>query len=268
VIFGCGFTGLIAARQWQRFGGQVVATTRDAQRAKHLSAEGFLAHAAPTITEQWVKENVIAGDYVLATLPPDGSTDETITTHLPDVRSVYISTTGVYGDRRGVIDDSTPVDPVSDKIVARLAAEECWRARGATVMRAAGIYGHFRGLHRRVLDGTARIVDDGSRVVSRIHVEDLAMLCVRALMLDVRGKTFPVGDDTPVGQGEVLTWLAKVLEMPVPARVTAAEVAETLRHDRAVDSGPVKRALDTMLRYPSYREGFTRCLAGEGIIVR
>jgi len=144
-------------------------------------------------------------------------------------------------------------------------------------LRAAGIYGPFRGLHRRMLDRSYRIPGTGANVVSRIHVTDLAMLALAALagpdarrargaaQAPLDGRAFVVADDTPVPQIEVLQWLAELLAVPLPPSAPIEEVSATLRHDRAVDNGAIKRALGVALRYPSYREGFAACLAAEAI---
>src|SRR5262249_17564868 len=135
----------------------------------------------------------------------------------------------------------------------------------ATVLRAAGIYGPMRGLHRRILDGEFRIPGTGANVVSRIHVEDLATWILAALASGerARGRVFVAADAAPVPQIEVIRWLAGELGVPVPPSVELSEAAPTLRHDRAADSRAIREALAVGLRYPSYKEGFARCLAVE-----
>lgn len=266
VVLGCGFTGAVAARMALREGRAVIATTRDPAKAEALAREGIDARAVPELTEAVVRALVHDGAQVLATFPPDGATDARVAGALPDgCRSVYVSTTGVYGERRGVIDGDTPVDPSTEKAVMRLAAEASWRARGAVVLRAAGIYGPHRGLHRRVAAGTFRITEGGDNVVSRVHVDDLARLCLAALARGEPGAVFPVADDAPVPQREVVRWLVARLGVPMPPSVSLGEAVETLRHDRSVDSRPVKAALGVALLYPSWREGFAQCLEVEAL---
>lgn len=264
VVLGCGFTGTEAARQHIAHGGRVIATTRDPARAERLRTGGLDAHALAALDGAWVRTHVSEGARVLATFPPDGETDACVVAALPSsCRCVYLSTTGVYGARRGVIDADTPTDDASPKAHTRLDAERCWRARGAVVLRAAGIYGPSRGLHRRLLDGTFRLPDDGDKVVSRIHVEDLAALCLAALERGPNDTAWPVADDAPTPQVEVVRWLAARLGVPMPPRAPVEAVPETLRHHRIVDNRAVKVVLGATLRYPTWREGFERCLAVE-----
>lgn len=262
VVLGGGFTGGAAGRLALARGQRVVATTREAARAAALRAEGVDARVLPALDRAAIAALVAPGDAVLATFPPDGVTDAAVTAALPgDVRAVYISTTGVYGARRGRIDAETPVDPSAPRAGLRLAAESLWLGRGAVVLRAAGIYGPGRGLHRRLREGSFRLPDDPAKVVSRIHVDDLAALCLAALDGSIRGRAYPVADDAPVPQAEAVAWLVARMGVAPPPLVATGEAPETLRHDRSVDSGAVRSALGVTLRFPSYREGFADCLA-------
>src|SRR5262249_40147588 len=94
---------------------------------------------------------------VLVAFAPDGRTDAALAPALARARVVYVSTTGVYGRARGHVDETTAVDPSEPRAADRLAAERAYRDLGATVLRAAGIYGPWRGLHRRLLGGDFKI---------------------------------------------------------------------------------------------------------------
>jgi nucleoside-diphosphate-sugar epimerase len=166
------------------------------------------------------------------------------------------------------VDESTPVDPSEPRAALRLAAERVYLQQGATVLRAAGIYGSGRGLHRRLLTGDFRMPGDGFNVVSRVHVGDLARVVLALFAApkgEHQGQVFVVGDDAPVPQIEVIRWLCRRLALPLPPSASIDEVAPTLRHDRSVDNTRVKRSLSLALEFPSYREGFEACLAAEGV---
>lgn len=264
VILGCGYTGTAAARLALDRGDAVVATTRDPARAASLRQMGVDARALPALDGDAVRAMVADGARVLVTFPPDGRTDALVADRLPaGTRVAYVSTTGVYGARRGVIDETTPVDGDSPRAALRLEAEGRWRAAGAVVLRAAGIYGPGRGLHRRLREGTFRLPDDATKVVSRVHVVDLAALCLAALDRGLRDVAFPVADDAPVPQAEVVRWLVARMGVAPPPTVAIGDAPETLRHDRSVDNRAVKAALGVALRFPTYREGFEDCLAHE-----
>lgn len=264
VVLGCGFTGTVAAGARRAEGGRVIATTRSLVRAAELGRGGVEAHVAPSLTAADVERLVPAGADVLVTFPPDGVTDAAIAPALERARAIaYISSTAVYGGATGRVDEATPVDPGDARAAARLAAEAPYLRRGGVTLRAAGIYGPWRGLHRRLLLGQHRLVDGGRSVVSRVHVEDLARLALAALDHAPRGEAFTVADDAPVPQIEVIAWLCRRLRIELPPAAAAGEVHETLRHDRAVSSARIQRVLGLQLLYPTYRDGFEACFAAE-----
>ncbi|MDO9022209.1 MAG: NAD-dependent epimerase/dehydratase family protein [Deltaproteobacteria bacterium] len=266
LVLGCGFTGTAAAVSAFAAGRPVAATVRtEGTSLRSLRTMGVDVVVAPALTAALV-EPMADGADVLVTFPPDGVTDDALAAVMKRARSVvYLSSTGVYGDRVGRIDEDTPTDAREPKAAARLRAEGAWRDAGATVLRAAGIYGPGRGLHRRLIEGSYRVPGDGSRVVSRVHVDDLAAMALGCLDRGLRGQCFVAADDAPVPQGEVVRALCAWMGLPPPASVALTDAPETLRHDRAVINARVKAVTGLTLRYPSWREGFAQCLTAEGV---
>lgn len=266
-MLGCGFVGLAVARRLRATGRSVVATTREPTRARALAALGIDAHVTGALSRHQVEALVPAGAEVLVSFPPDGHTDRQIASALARARAVvYVSSTAVYGKARGRVDEQTPVDPSSPRAAARLEAERAFLDEaGAVVLRAAGIYGPGRGLHLRLARGDLRVYGQGTNVVSRVHVEDLAVLACVALERAHRGAIYVAADDAPVPQIEAIRWLCEYLGLPLPPVAPASQAPETLRHDRAVDNARVKRDLAISLAYPTYREGFAHCIAIDGL---
>jgi nucleoside-diphosphate-sugar epimerase len=166
-----------------------------------------------------------------------------------------LSTTGVYEDIEGLVDDTTPLPAApSPKYRAVLAAEQAYRAVGAAVLRSPGIYGPERGIHVRLLRGDFKLSGDGSRYGSRIHVEDLAELLLASAATP--GETFVVGDLLPCRQREMVEWLCQHLRVPFPASAPLDQVHETLRRSRRIDSSRALQRLGVTLMYPTYRAAF------------
>lgn len=187
--------------------------------------------------------------HVVVTFPPDGATDARV-----DLRAgaiTYLSSTGVYGDRRGTIDDTTPVTTSPRPTAARrLEAERIWRPRGATILRCPAIYSADRGLHLRIRRGEHRIPGDGSGYVSRIHVDDLAAFVLAAPRAP--GETFVIGDETPRTHRDLASRICAAYGLPLPPSVPLEEVHETLRGDRRVDASRARALLGVSLRHPDY----------------
>jgi len=259
VVLGCGYTGTAVARLALARGMRVAATVRSAERAEIVrQAVGDHVLVAAALGVESVRDIVGPDTHVVVCFPPDGETDARVAPAVAGAAAIaYVSSTGVYGARRGTIDDATPVDEAPAPRMARLlAAEDTWRAVGATVLRCPAIYGPDRGLHRRIVRGEHRIAGDGGTYTSRIHVEDLAALLLATRPL--RGATFVVGDAAPATQREVSEWVAAEYGVPYPPHVDPSEVHETLRADRRVDGTHALAVLGVTLTYPHYRDGMAK----------
>jgi nucleoside-diphosphate-sugar epimerase len=245
----------------------VLAATRDRARVESLCALGVDARHVGELSARVVRDLVEPSASVLVAFPPDGRTDAAIAGELGRAaRVVYLSSTAVFGRARGRVDEQTTVDPSEAPAKRRLEAERAYLGSGAAVVRAAGIYGPFRGLHRRLLNGSFRMAGSGSNVVSRIHVADLSRIVLALLRAPeplVRERIYVAADDAPVPQIEVIQWLCERLGLPLPGSEPSGDVAVSLRHDRAVDNSRVKSALSLRLEFPTYREGFEACFAAE-----
>jgi nucleoside-diphosphate-sugar epimerase len=258
LVLGCGYAGSAVARLARDRGAKVLATVRDAARAEALRSERFEVVASASLDDAAlaaISPRVSATTQVVVAFPPDGTTDARIAPRFAHAGAIaYVSSTGVYGELRGVIDDTTPLPAHASERAARiLDAEAAWRAQGATVLRCPGIYGADRGLHVRVRSGAHRIPDDGSNFTSRIHAEDLAQLLLASR--NVRAETFVVGDLAPAMQREIVAWIAAEYGVPMPPSVPGESVHETLRADRRIDPSRALATLAVTLRYPHYRDG-------------
>lgn len=258
VVFGAGFTGSRVCAAARQRGLAVLGVVRSAASAAELRARGIDATDRGALDV--ARERVSAATHAVVTFPPDGVTDAQLAPLLRSARAVsYLSTTGVYEDLAGVIDDETPLPASpSPKYAAVLAAEQSYRSVGGAVLRSPGIYGHDRGIHVRLLRGDFRLSGDGSRFGSRIHVDDLAELLLASARAP--SETFVVGDHEPCRQHELVSWLCGRLGLPFPASAPLEQVHETLRRNRRVDASRALSRLGVTLRYPSYREGLADAL--------
>ncbi len=95
--------------------------------------------------------------------------------------------------------------PLADSPRARRLreAEDRLLAAGAVVVRLAGLYDHDRGPHRAYLrTRTSPRRPDG--LVSLIHYDDAAELCVRASNLGRAGAIYLGCDDQPITRQELV----------------------------------------------------------------
>lgn len=268
LFLGVGNVALAVNEQAHQYGTRC-GTTRSSERVPTLEARGI----APILLSEVEGDRKVErshldavsdaadGADVLVSFPPDGTSDAILARHCSAARKiVYISTTGVYGSASGVIDESTEVDRGSSRTGDRLNAEDTWRDLGAIVLRAAGIYGRNYGLHASLRQNKFRVPGDGRRFSSRIHDEDLARIILKAFEVGAKNSIFVVGDLSPAPYIEVVTWLCQQLELPVPDSVPLDQAHHTLQADRQIDPTRVLAELQIELNYPSYQQGFSRCI--------
>lgn len=245
--------------------GVVFATTREPSKFKKLTdfgASPLLLEAPPTIEQLDRLEKTASRADVLVSFPPEPTSDRLVAASLKDARKVvYISSTGVYGQMSGAVDQSTPVDRKSERAKSRLDAEDLYlELPGAVVLRAPALYGPEYGLHKSLLSGKYRLPGDGSTYSSRIHLTDMARIILRVFETDIKSGAYLVGDSLPASKIEVATWLAAQLSLSLPESVPIQSVHHTLRADRRVDGSRLLELLGIELLYPSYKEGFKQCL--------
>ena len=113
------------------------------------------------------------------------------------IRTVFVSSTAVYGERWGAeVDGDTEPTPASFRGEILLEAEEQLRALSeeTVVVRASGIYGPGRTrLVRMAAEG--RQVDD--RWTNRIHRDDLAAVLLQVLDRPAPAATYLASDRRP-----------------------------------------------------------------------
>jgi nucleoside-diphosphate-sugar epimerase len=182
-------------------------------------------------------------------------------------RLVYTSSTGVYGDHDGEwVDESTPLDPQTEKTEVLAEAERIARERPVeygghgTVARYAGLYGPDRYRLERYLDGPVT-----AGYLNMVHRDDAAG-AVRFLLEDGhREEVVLVVDDEPVEKWAFADWLAEQCDVPFPPKQTTEErladpeLSETAKRRIRTSkrcSNEHLRELGYELRYPTFRSGY------------
>ena len=270
LIIGCGFTARRAARMLLKDGWDVTATSRSPENLGWLEALGARLERFDASRDRRIQA-VAEGAHVLLSVPTlrlEGQLVEPTPDLLAALRGVprhltYLSTTGVYGPVRDV-NEHTPVSPETERQRLRAAAEDAAQSHAcaALVLRPAAIYGPGRGVHQAMREGRFQLAANSTRLVSRIHVDDLAAIVVRAVQQGAEG-AYPVADECPAASAEVARYCSELLDLRLPEVVPEASLSETRRTDRRVDGSAIRRVVGIRLRYRSYREGIPACIAAE-----
>ena len=258
LILGAGFTAGRVARRLVEAGADVVVTNR--KQTEITGARCVALDVTDPKSVHHLTPFLSVGTVSLHSIPILAGTPELVSFLRPfrPPRIVYLSTTGVYGAAE-LVDEHTVPSPETEKDRARMEAERVlsdgpW---SAMVLRPAAIYGPGRGVHWSARRGVFRPPPGGNRVISRIHVDDLAEQAYRAMQSEVTG-AFPVADEEPCTSMEVAEWTCGYLGIPF----VAGEKEEQGR-GRRVDGSAVRVALGVRLQYRSFREGVVASLEEE-----
>jgi nucleoside-diphosphate-sugar epimerase len=278
---GHGYSARALARRLIPEGWTVIGTTRTAEKAARLEAEGVEPLVWPGADLRPALERAT---HLLTSVAPTEAGDPVLLAAADAIAEAaphivwagYLSTTGVYGDHAGGwVDEDTPLAASTRRGEMRVEAEAAWRALAERsglalhIFRLAGIYGPGRGPFEKVKDGTARRIIKPGQVFSRTHVEDIAQVLHASILRPNPGAAYNVCDDDPAPPEEVLAHAAALLGLPPPPEVDyeTAEMTPMARsfyaESKRVRNRRIKEELGVVLRYPTYREGLAALLADE-----
>ena len=281
LIIGCGDIGRRVATLCRQRGWQVNALARQAVTATQLSAQGLTAYVGDLDQPDKLPALPTAAGpiFYFAPPPPHGVDDPRLHAFLSTISSqasprkiIYISTSGVYGDRQGAwVTEDSPVKPNTDRARRRLAAEMLlrdWEQHCGTpvvILRVGGIYGPGRLPVERLRRGTPVLRERDCGYTNRIHADDLAAVCVAAAM---RGHgIYNVSDGHPSTMTDYFNKVAELYGLPPPAQISfdraqsllSPEMMSYLAESRRMDNHRMLNDLGVNLRYPTLNEGLASC---------
>ncbi len=281
LIVGCGPVGRAVGGLLLERGFEVTGVVRTRETGEKVAEAGIepLVHDLDE-TDRPLPEAFAARRLCYFAPPPrDGVADPRLRgmlERLPAVenrRLVYLGTTGVYGDCHGEwVDETRPLDPLADRAKRRVDAEEAlmaWREAGggeAVRLRVAGIYGPGRLPEARLRKGAPMVREDQAPYTNRIHIDDLARICVAAMERGGDGEVYNVSDGHPGTMTDYFNRVADRLGLPRPpqvpleagSEVLGAGMLSYLQESRRLDNRKMLRELEIDLLYPTLAEGLAQ----------
>ncbi|SEW07176.1 SDR family oxidoreductase [Halobacterium jilantaiense] len=283
-VLGCGYVGIELARQLASAGHSAVGVRRSADGLAAVRETGADAVEAD-VTDAGSLEAVPDVDAVVFAASSGGrGADAAREVYVDGLRTaveqfggrddapekfVYTSSTGVYGDHDGGwVDESTPLDPTTEKTEVLVEAERVAREEAPefgmdpTVVRFAGLYGPDRYRLTRYLDGP---VTEG--YLNMVHRDDAAGVVRFALTDDAADgeEVLLAVDDEPVDKWAFADWLADECGVDHPEKQTVDEriAAGDLSTPAERRVRTSKRCSNERLRdlgyefaYPTFQEGY------------
>lgn len=219
---------------------------------------------------------------LLYTIPPrpGGDGDPRLASLLgrlnpPPRRIVYLSTSGVYGDRGGAVtDECAPPNPSTARARRRLDAETLLKrwceAHGTecVILRVPGIYGPGRLGVSRLRDGAAILRESDAGPGNRIHVDDLVRCAVAAMTGEAPAGIYNVSDGDHRSSSAFSTSVARLAGLPAPRQISRAEAQAEwsakrlsfLDEARRLDTTKMRDVLGVTPRYADPEDGIRASL--------
>lgn len=181
-------------------------------------------------------------------------------------RIVYISTTGVYGDMQGGwVDEQTPTHPSNERSQRRLEAEHYVQTLCNelgiewVILRVSGIYGPGRWPLDRLKQGMKVIREAEAPWSNRIHVQDLARVCIRAMDHSPSGEIYNVSDGQPSTMSDYYKKVAEAFSLPSPEEIPLNEaenfyspmMMSFLCESKRINNKKMKTMLEMDLSFPT-----------------
>ncbi len=216
-------------------------------------------------------------------MPPDADGDPVLDAHAAEIAHAerlewigYLSTTGVYGNHRGLwVDETTPPTPAGERGERRAEAEELWlnywwgHGIPVQIFRLAGIYGPGRNMLATVKAGTAKRIDKPGQVFSRIHVDDIVTVLRASIARPNGGQIYNVCDDAATPPRDVVEHACELLGIAPPPLIDfddaeLSPMAQSFYADnKRVRNDRIKEELGVTLAYPDYKAGLAALLDEE-----
>jgi nucleoside-diphosphate-sugar epimerase len=182
---------------------------------------------------------------------------------LADPKIVYLSATSVYGDTGGaVVTEQSPTEPASAMGKRSLDAEQLFQAFGrrhaipVVILRISAIYGKGRLPLMQINQGQPLLREELAKPSNRIHVDDLAQVCLAAL--DRGTGIYNVSDGHPASMTAYFNACADALQKPRQPQIDLDEARRVMppllftyfMESRVVDNQRMLQDLGITLRYP------------------
>jgi nucleoside-diphosphate-sugar epimerase len=212
-------------------------------------------------------------DHILVSIPPEKQEDLVVKNFSKFLESskvkwiTYLSATSVYGDHKGKwVNENSKTNPISNKGVARLKAENSWiflekkNKLPVQIFRLSGIYSNEKNILVRLKLGTAKLINKKNHYFSRIHVQDIANLLFKSLSKFKSGEIYNLADDKPSSSEDIMLYGAKILNIKNLKKIEVNEIeSEMLKNfykdSKKVSNQKIKNYFSYDFKFPTYVEG-------------
>ena len=213
--------------------------------------------------------------HILISIPPINKEDIVLKNFSKFIKSskvkwiTYLSSTSVYGDHKGEwVNENSETNPLSDKGLARLEAENSWISFAKNnelpiqIFRLSGIYSNEKNTLSRLKSGEVNIINKTDHYFSRIHVDDIANFLFASIFKFKSGEIYNLADDKPSSSEEIILYAAKLLGIKNVKKIEVDEIKSEMlknfyKESKKVSNKKIKNYFNYKLKFPSYIEGLS-----------
>jgi len=276
-IIGCGDIGRRVAKQIsdlnQNQEYKISALARSAKSAAVNRSLGLTTLTYNLDETQTLDKKLFQGTeiYYFAPPPKVGKADSRLQNFLNQVgnaphKVVLISTTGVYGDCQGDwIDESRPLNPQTGRAIRRVNAENTLKhwahqhQKPFIILRVPGIYSLDRLPLARLQKKLPVVRSCEAAFTNRIHADDLADICIKAMGSEFNDEIFNTTDGNPSTMVDYFNRIADYAGLERPKQISLQEAEESLSagmlsyagESRRIDNIKLLTRLNITLNYPT-----------------
>lgn len=259
-IIGCGWLGKALALTLIKKGVSILATSSQVNNVEQLQQQGIKAQqlSLPGDVQTLSEHEIFSQSIIVIAIPPkfkQGRTDYaakiTQIVNAAQQRGmvkhiVLLSSTGIYTDLVGLVNEKTSLDLSSKKVVTLHQAEQevlTYNAQ-ASVIRLAGLVGPNRHPGKFLL--AKKVLTGGASKINLIHQADAVGLIMSVLSNESSQGVFNAVSESHASKKEYYQKAAKSLSLPIP------EFSQEPASDNAriVDGSKAKQVLGYSFIYP------------------
>lgn len=284
LIIGCGDIGKRVLKQIQPNSPNIYAASHRKSSQNQLMNYGISVIPANLNNPEDLEQLPTPNAHIFYFAPPvaTGITDtrmvnfiQSLNKKIPPKRIIYISTTGIYGNCHGEwITETTTLKPGADRSKRRLHAESLIQEFCSNntcefvILRVPGIYCLEKLPLARLKSGMKILHPDIAPASNRIHADDLANCCVKAMFDGPANEIFNVADGHPSSMSDYFIQVAKIFHLPEPELLTWEQAEKELspamlsylHESKKINIDKLLNVLNVKLEFPTLIEGLQNCL--------
>ncbi|MBI3306271.1 MAG: SDR family oxidoreductase [Candidatus Omnitrophica bacterium] len=264
LIVGCGYTGTVIGKYFREQKQKVWGIIRSDKNRPQLEAAGITPIIADLTKPETLTDIPDVSFVVISAAPDDRSESAYREIYLTGIANllkvlqkkfppnliVYLSSTGVYGDKKGEwIDEQISPEPENERGRILLQAEEALLHSGfpVVILRLGGIYGPERNTLTR--SNHSMTPNNQNEYVNMIHVSDIAAMMPVIFKKAEAGSIYLAVDDEPVCRASFYHSLGLVDKVDEDSLKNSPPGGKRCSNKKL-------KSLGYSFQFPTFREGY------------